>query len=283
MYGDEKTDPVVRYYDQTLAITASDDIAWFVSQAQTAGGPVLDLACGTGRIAIALAKAGLEVTAMDSSPGMLAGLRKKLANLPTPVESRITVCEGKMHAFSVPRSFPVVICCDAFFHNLTVDSQLRCLGCIASHLTPGGRFVFNIPNPTIAFLGYAAGPEGQAYRKRDEYTLGDSNDTVLVEQAHRADLFAQTITTKLRFTRLGSDRIPVEIGESSWMTRFTFRFEAIHLLHRSGFEIASLTGDYRGAPVSQDSQLVFVAKLRDDRGIRQIDSVTMMPDDTSDR
>lgn len=197
MYGSENTDPVVKYYDQTLAVTSSGDIAWFVEQAQVDGGRILDLACGTGRIAIALAEAGLEVTAVDSSIGMLDRFRAKLSSLPESVQSRITVHQGQMHAFRVPGPFSTVVCCDAFFHNLTVDDQMNCLHCIASHLMPGGRFAFNIPNPTISFLSYVVSPEGREFKKRDEYALRDSDNTVLVEGAQQADLLEQTITTQL--------------------------------------------------------------------------------------
>lgn len=282
MYSSDKSDPVVEYYDQTLALTSSNDIAWFVEQAQAAGGRVLDLACGTGRIAIALAQAGLEVTAIDSSSGMIARFRGKLNDQPKAVQSHITIHQAEMHAFTVPGPFSAVLCCDAFFHNLTVDDQICCLRCIAFHLVPGGRFIFNIPNPTIAFLSHAASPEGRVFNKRDEYALDNSTDTVLVEQAQDADLFEQTITTRLRFTRLDAEQNPIKTDESSWITRFTFRYEAIHLLCRCGFEVESLTGSYRGAPVSESSQLVFIARLKEKHEDLQNKSVQMTPNGTPD-
>jgi SAM-dependent methyltransferase len=281
MYGSEKTDPIVKYYDQTLAVTSSGDIAWFVAQAQAAGGRILDLACGTGRIAIALAEAGLEVTAIDSSAGMLDCFRSKLSSLPEAVRSRITIHQGQMRAFRVAGQFSTVLCCDAFFHNLTVDDQLHCLRCVASHLVSGGQFVFNIPNPTVAFLSHAASPEGREIRKREEYALDDSDETVLVEAAQQADLLAQTITTRLRFTRLDAERTPITTEESSWTTRFTFRQEAIHLLHRCGFEITSLTGNYKGAPVSEQSQLVFIATLANNEDL-QSKSIQATPNNAPD-
>jgi SAM-dependent methyltransferase len=260
MYGNDPDNPLVKYYDQTFAVTSSGDIAWFVDQAKASGGPVLDLACGTGRIALALAQAGLEVAAIDSSSAMLRRFQDRLVAQSPAIRSRIRIYEAGMHAFDVPGVFSTVICCDAFFHNLTADDQISCLRCVASHLAPRGHFVFNIPNPTIGFLSYAASPEAQEFRKRDEYPLDNSSDTVLVEQAQYTDLFEQTITTRLRFTRLDTARDVVESGESSWITRYTFRYEAIHLLYRCGFEVVSLTGNYKGAPVAEDSQLVFVAR-----------------------
>ena len=260
MYGSDPDDPLVKYYDQTLAVTSSGDIAWFVDRARASGGPVLDLACGTGRIALALAAAGLEVAAVDSSPAMLRRFGDKLAAQPPEVRSRIRIHEAEMHAFDLPGPFSTAICCDAFFHNLTVEHQLACLRRVAAHLAPGGRFAFNLPHPTIAFLSYAASPEAREFKERGEYPLDDSTDRVLVEQAQEADLFAQTITTRLRFTRLDAAGNAVESGASSWTTRFTFRYEAVHLLYRCGFEVEALTGNYKGAPVAEDGQLVFVAR-----------------------
>jgi 2-polyprenyl-3-methyl-5-hydroxy-6-metoxy-1,4-benzoquinol methylase len=261
MYGNDTNDPIVKYYDETLAVTSSGDIAWFVEQAQASGGHVLDLACGTGRVAIALAEAGLNVAAVDSSLGMLQAFRDKLSRQPKAVQSLISIHEAEMHSFDLPESFSTVVCCDAFFHNLTVDDQISCLRCIASHLVPDGRVVFNIPNPAVDFLSQAASPEAQEFKKRNEYTLSNTNNTVLVEQTQRADLFEQTIMTTLRFTRFDAEHNPLETNESSWTTRFTFRYEAVHLLYRCGFEIESLVGNYRGAPVTEDTLLVFIARL----------------------
>jgi len=148
MYGPETSDPVVKYYDEVFAGTASNDIAWFVAQARSRGGRVLDLACGTGRIAIALARSGLKVTAIDASDGMLALLHRKLRAEPPKVQSRIRVHQAKMPTFEVPERFTSIICCDAFFHNLTVADQMSSLHAVARHLLPGEVFAFNIPNPT---------------------------------------------------------------------------------------------------------------------------------------
>ena len=261
MYRNGTSDPVVKYYDQIFAVTASNDIAWFVNHTRSSDGRVLDLACGTGRISIALAREGVNVTAIDSSEGMLKLFRKKLSLESRPIQSRIRIQQGRMQSFELPVRFSSIVCCDAFFHNLTVDDQISCLLCVARHLIPRGSFAFNIPNPTISFLGYAASPEGKEFKKRDEYSLADSEHTMLVEQSHDANLLEQTITTRLRFTRLDANRVLMKTEESSWVTRFTFSHEAIHLLYRCGFELESLTGDYIGGPVTESSQLVFVARL----------------------
>jgi SAM-dependent methyltransferase len=263
MYGTETSDPVVKYYDQTFAVTASNDIAWYADHAQSNGGRVLDLACGTGRISIAPARAGLEVTAIDDSEGMLQLFRNKLNEEPEPIQSRIGIQQARMESFELPDRFSSIVCCDAFFHNSTVDEQISCLFCVAKHLIPRGSFAFNIPQPTVSFLSHASSLKGKEFKTRGEYALQDSECTMLVEQAQDANLLEQTITSSLRFTRLDAKRKPVATEESSWTTRFTFRYEAVHLLYRCGFDVESLTGDYVGGPVTDNSQLVFVARLRE--------------------
>ena len=265
MYGDNEVDPIVKYYEQVFAAAASDDIKWYVDSALADGGPVLDLACGTGRIALALARAGLEVTAVDQSEGMLDVFRQKLALEEESVQHLVRIEEAAMERIELHRQFATIVCCDAFFHNLSVDAQISCLQQARRHLMSHGYLLFNIPNPSIAFLSFACSTEGQQFHhyKRGEYKLADSDDVLLVQQAHNANLTDQTVTTHLRFTRLSPQRETISTEESSWMTRFTFKYEAIHLLHRCGFEVEALLGSYDGRPVTEDSQLIFVARLTD--------------------
>lgn len=260
MYGTPEKDPVVRYYDDTLGIGAKTEIPWFVRQAEECGSPVLDLGCGTGRIAIPLARTGFEVIALDNSKGMLEVFRHKLEEELKEVRERITIRLAPMHDFKCNRTFATVVCCDTFFHNLTVEEQFSCLRCVKNHLKPEGHFVFNLPNPTLEFLQNASSPEGQKFRKRDEYPFKGNDDTILVEQKGEADLLTQIVTTTLRFTRFNSKQEVTESSESSWKIRYLFKYEAIHLLYRCGFEIISLTGNYKGVPVKEKSQLIFITK-----------------------
>ena len=87
----------------------------------------------------------------------------------------------------------------------------------------------------------------------------------MVEQAHCGNMQDQCITTTLRITRYDTEGNVVEKGESGWVTRYLFRYEAIHLLYRCGFEVETLVGDYRNGPVTEKGQLIFNVRLRDDR------------------
>jgi ubiquinone/menaquinone biosynthesis C-methylase UbiE len=71
MYGSEETDLIVKYYDESFGISGEEEVEWYLARARAFGGPVLDLACGTGRLALRLAQAGFEVSGIDDSAGML--------------------------------------------------------------------------------------------------------------------------------------------------------------------------------------------------------------------
>jgi len=263
MYGSEKTDLVVKYYDLAFGKPGEAEAAWYLGKARVSGGPVLDLACGTGRLALLLAREGFEVTGIDQSGGMLTHFRDKLRRQPAVVRRRVRIENHRMSAFHLDRKFNTVICCDAFFHNLTVEEEMDCLRHVAHHLTPKGRFVFNLPNPTCEFILKSAHSGGKEFEERGRYQLEDGADTLLVEQAQAGSFQDQSITTTLRITRFDPEWKEVEVGESDWTTRYLFRYEAIHLLYRCGFKVESLVGDYRNGPVTEQSQLIFDVSLRE--------------------
>ncbi len=67
MYGSEKTDLVVKYYDEALGVNGDAEVAWYLSQVRAFGSPVLDLALWNRQATLLLAQEGFEVTAIDQS------------------------------------------------------------------------------------------------------------------------------------------------------------------------------------------------------------------------
>lgn len=262
MYGDKETDLVVKYYDIVFGINGEAELSWYLEKVRSFGGPVLDLGCGTGRLAILMAEEGYEVTGVDQSAGMLEHFKGKLVKLAADVRRKISMEKNNMSDFDLGRKFNTIFCCDAFFHNVTVEDEINCLGCVVRHLSPGGHFVFNLPNPTCEFIQAAVASDGHDFKPRGSFPLEDGSGRLIVEQAQAANLQDQCITTTLRFITYDSNGIEIESGDSFWTTRYLFKYEAIHLLNRCGFEINSLVGDYRNSSVTADSQLIFDVSLR---------------------
>ncbi len=264
MYGSEKSDLIVKYYDLAFGISGEAELEWYLEKVRESGGPILDLCCGTGRFSLMLAKQGYEVTGVDQSDGMLNQFRNKLRTQPTDVQKRVRIENQKMSDFNLGMKFKTVICCDAFFHNLTVEDEINCLRSIAHHLLPGGCFVFNIHNPNCEYILKSVASKGKEFEERGRYELEDGSGSLLVEQSLAGNLVAQCTTTTLRLTKYDRDGFEVENGESTWTTRYMFRYEAVHLLYRCGFKVQSLVGNYRNGPVTVDSQLIFDVKLNDE-------------------
>jgi SAM-dependent methyltransferase len=108
---------------------------FYLRLARAAGGPVLDVACGTGRILLPCLQAGVDVEGLDLFPDMLATLRKKAAAL--GFQPRLH--QADMASFRLDRRYALImIPFNAFVHNLTTDSQIASLACCREHLTPGG-------------------------------------------------------------------------------------------------------------------------------------------------
>lgn len=99
--------------------------------------------------------------------------------------------------------------------------------------------------------------------KSGRYQLADGAGTLVVEQAHTGKAAEQMVSTTLRMIRIDSEGKVVEKGESSWKTRYLFRYEAVHLLYRCGFNVTALVGDYKKGAVKEGGQLIFEAQLKE--------------------
>ena len=261
MYGSETMDLVVKYYDETFGITSAAEWKWYLEKVQEFGEPVLDVACGTGRLALRLSHEGIHVSAMDRSAGMLNIFRSKLEKEPLDIQKRIQLHNASMSEFHFSEKFKTIFCCDAFFHNLSVEDEISCLNCVRKHLHPDGRFLFNLPNPTCDYILKCSKSSGQVFEERGRYPLMDGS-ILLIEQSQVGDPAAQYITNNFRITRYNQVGDVLEKSSSSWKTRYLFQFEAIHLLYRCGFEVESLEGDYQHGSVKEGSQLIFQVRTQ---------------------
>ncbi|HEX2028838.1 MAG TPA: class I SAM-dependent methyltransferase, partial [Nitriliruptorales bacterium] len=121
-----------------------------------AGGPVLELGIGTGRVALPLAARGVEVHGIDASAAMVEQLRAK------PGGESIPVAMGDFAGVPVEGSFPLVyVVFNTFFALLSQDDQVRCFAGVARHLTPDGVFVLTAFVPDLSL--YSGGQSVQAH------------------------------------------------------------------------------------------------------------------------
>jgi SAM-dependent methyltransferase len=156
------------YYD---AVAGGDrgDIAFYRERALAADGPVLELACGTGRVTLPLCRAGVDVDGIDLSADALAVLREKAAD--EGVDP--AVWRANMTEFAVDRQYALVICpFNAFQHLLTVEDQLDALERVHNALAPDGAFVFDVFVPSFDVICERYG----AWQTREREYRGETHE-----------------------------------------------------------------------------------------------------------
>jgi SAM-dependent methyltransferase len=136
-------DAIARVYDPWSA-SVVEDVPFYVDEAVRSGGPVLELGVGTGRIAVPVAAAGIEVVGVDLSEGMLEVARERAALAGVSVDLR----RGDMRSPPVDGLFPLVLCpFRSLLHMETELDRRMALRAVASHMTDDARFVFDVFTP----------------------------------------------------------------------------------------------------------------------------------------
>src|SRR5689334_10632334 len=115
-------------YDAVRIYQTRRDVEFWVDAARAAKGPVLELGCGTGRVLLPIARAGVEVTGLDRSRPMLDKARANLARENEAVRARVHLHEGDMRDFDLGRRFALVLApFRSFQHLVEIDDQLAAL------------------------------------------------------------------------------------------------------------------------------------------------------------
>ena len=250
---DEYGSVTARYYDGVYAAMRDPvgDAAFYRGLAQEAGGPVLELGCGTGRVLLAIADTGIPCTGLDASPRMLEVFRRRLSN-PT-----LRLVCARMQDFDLgeDRFALIYSAFRAFQHLYTVEDQLACLACVRRHLAPGGRFAFDVFAPRLDRIAAAEEPEAEDARFELE------GEEVVRHTAVSRDHTTQMMHVRMRYERrcdgetLGEERVDFNM-------RYFYRYEVEHLLARSGFVDLEFYGGFDGRSYDYVSgELIVVASV----------------------
>lgn len=238
-------------YDSVPMYANRPDVEFYVGEAGRAGGDVLELGCGTGRILLPLARAGHRVVGLDGSRQMLARCREKIAAEPEAVRARISLRLGDVRDFDLGERFPLVIAPFRVVQHLTtVEDQLRFLDCVARHLAPGGRLVFDVFNPNFAMLVAADGVE------RDETTeqsLPDGRSFRRAVRVVRVRWVEQVNEVELIYYVTPAAGAPAERHVQAFEMRWYLHAELLHLLARAGFRVLATYGGFDRVPLTDAS------------------------------
>lgn len=262
--GAYRTAELAEIYDVVYA-DVPDDSFWLSMAAAVPQGPILDLACGTGRVLLLLARAGSEVVGLDLSPVMLERCRAHLRKEPADVRGRVTLVQADMTSFDLGRKVGAVFCPFNSFHHLrSADDQLACLGRCHAHLPPQGLLVLDLFNPDPAPPEQTAESRGVASSDGERAEVFDWSGGRRISKwmsACRYRWSEQSNECEMTYQIVEPDGATRRLTETFFL-RLIYRYELEHLLARSGFRLVRLYGDYDRSPFAAESLGMIAVALR---------------------
>ncbi len=229
-------DRIAPFYDP-WSRSVTEDVGFYVDHALASGGPVVELAVGTGRIAVPIAQAGVPVIGVDASPGMLEVARAAAdaAGVGDLLELRV----GDLRDPPVAERVPLVICpFRSLLHMETEDEKLRALAAAHRLLEPGGRFVFDVFAPTREDID-------ETHDRWYEREPGIFERAVWHED-----------TRSVSFSVRSGDEI------TTFGLHWLSAEEWLRLLDAAGFEVDELGAWFDGLPYDGTEDMIFVCRKR---------------------
>lgn len=237
-----------RFYEP---FAGRSDETFYLELAKRFGSPILELACGTGRITLMLAQAGYEITRIELSPEMREIAQEKINKLSGEVQSRVSLVHGDITNFKLDQKFSMAIIPSSFKFLLTTEDQLACLRMARDHLADNGVFILDL------YPGEITEPDGKG-----SYTVEIDGATITKTYKHSTDLFSQLrhweVIVEIIHPDGNDERIETEMITSIVMPR-----ETELLVKSAGFEIVHDYGDNNFSKYIQgDRKRVLVMKKR---------------------
>jgi SAM-dependent methyltransferase len=245
-----------RYYDQAYR-RRRHDVRFYTKLATESGGPVLELGVGTGRVALAIAKAGIDVVGIEPMSPMLEQAHQRLDRLPRAARDRVELRQGDLERLRLRRKFPLVIApFNVWMHLYTREQIERGFATVHHHLDAGGRFVFDVLLPD---------PVSMARDSSRRYRGGEVPHPRDGARYRYSEYFSYDPVTQVETVIMDFEHPRQK--ERSFCTPLTqrqfFPAELEALLHYNGFELESIAGDFDGTPIdaATESQ-VLIARAR---------------------
>ena len=226
---------------------------FYVGQAVRAGGPLLDIGCGTGRIAIPAALSGLDVVGLEVSAEMLDVCEDKLEAL-GDCPGSLELVLGDMRNFELERRFPMAIMAyRTLMHLLEPEHQLEALACAMDHLEPGGTLILNVWAARPELIAPLVGPTAGALQLVGRHGFEDGTGLVHY-RATRCQPLAQRIDEEHLLHELDEQGQVVASHALAMERCWQSVRELGHLVARAGFEVQALFGDFDCNPPGDGNQ-----------------------------
>jgi SAM-dependent methyltransferase len=254
----DDVDEIGELYDHVPLYEKRRDVDFYVDEALTIDGNVLELGCGTGRVLLPMARAGKQITGIDNSARMLARCRERLAEETPEVRSRVELVQADMRTFDLHGRFSTVLLpFRPLQHLIAVSDQIAMLQRVHKHLEPGGRLVFDVFNPNMRYLVQDRTAEAE---DTPEVELPDRRTFRRAGRVAAVHVVEQYSEIELIYYVRGADGSEQRLVHG-FLMRWFWRHELEHLLARCGFRAKAVFGDFNRSPLTDQSpEMIFIAE-----------------------
>ena len=246
-----------KYYDRAYAAMNLVDAPFYVDMAKESGGPVLEIGCGTGRVLLATARAGIEIHGLDNSAPMFSVLREKIARENPTVQKKITLHAGDMRNFRLNRTFSLVtIPFRPMQHMFTVADQVAALKSAAAHVAEEGILAFDVFYPKRDVSQVRIGEE----RLEAEWSLDPETVIRRYVRTESVDKIAQNYTLTFIFRTYRNGQLTTEETDGLKMSYYTYpHLRALFLLVR--LESVAEYGSFAKTPLDNTAEeMIFLLR-----------------------
>ncbi len=248
-------DLIAPFYDSEHA-QFDEDLDLYRNFAELCSGSLLELACGSGRLLLPLAREGHTLTGVDTSERMLALAQARLQE--ENIASRVTLVQQDMCTLHLPQKYSLAfIALGSFAHLTTRKAQQQALAAVRAHLTKGGTFIVDISNTDARYMEQMSGQLLlQGTWRRDDGSL-------LTHMVSPASSHTQHL---LELTHFYDQHVQGGPINRTLVTTHLYLFERSEmelLLEQAGFVVKDVYGDYDLGPFTLESQrMIFIAEAR---------------------
>lgn len=249
-------DGLAAYYDAEWK-SLTNDIPFLLNEAKKFGAPILELACGTGRITLPIAKDGHEVYGIDNSEKMLLILDNKLKKENPDVANLLHFSNQNMCNFKFDTKFKMILIPFNSILLLTDRNDMdACLKNCYDHLEDDGVFIVDIFSPSFELCAIKV-PKMQFIQ---HFHIPDTKKVVIQWEYAKRDMAKQFINIDFLYEEYD------EHGNISQNTRsidmsIIFRYEMQYMLEKNGFRLLEFFGNYDRSEFTKDSpQMIYICE-----------------------
>ena len=239
-----------------MGSSVEGDTDFYRRLARETGGPILEVGCGTGRVATALAADGHEVVGIDLSGPMLRLAEQRREALPADAAARLSFHLADMTTLDLGRDFALIVApARVFQFMLTSAAQREALAALRTHLRRNGRLVLDLFDPLLDRVV----PSAEITTRGGELIHPTTGNRVTWEiTARRPDPARQLIVDDWTFSEIDASGEVLRTATEQLTLRWSLRSEMRFLFELVGFEVVADYGDFRGGPPAYGREQVWV-------------------------